>query len=175
LQGDLVIETPDWLEHMLVHVQKAGVGAVGSLIVYDNGLIRAAGLALDPEAGAAAVGHRADGRSRGHFGLLAAERNVSAVSAACLMIRKSVFQEVNGFDGSRFERAFADVDLCLRLRARGYRHVFTPRARCVYQGRMLPRVLQRPDPRALAALKQRWHRELERDPYTFMSPLQPAR
>ena len=127
LNNDTQVVDPDWLGAMLEQAQRPEVGAVGARLHYPDGRIQHAGLVLG-------IGGVADHAFRGlsgdafsYFGLATVVRNVSAVTAACMMVRRGAFDEVHGFD-ERLEVALNDVDLCLRLRQRGYLVVYTPRA-----------------------------------------------
>ena len=127
LNNDTQVIEPDWLGAMLEHAQRPEVGAVGARLHYPNGRIQHAGLVLG-------IGGVADHAFRGlpadtfsYFGLATVVRNVSAVTAACMMVRRDTFDEARGFD-ERLEVALNDVDLCLRLRERGYLVVYAPRA-----------------------------------------------
>ncbi len=127
LNNDTQVVEPDWLGAMLESAQRADVGAVGARLHYPDGRIQHAGVVLG-------IGGVADHAFRGlpgdaysYFGLATVVRNVSAVTAACMMMRRRTFEEMNGFD-ERLGVALNDVDLCLRLRRRGYLIVYTPRA-----------------------------------------------
>ena len=127
LNNDTQVVEPDWLGGMLEHAQRPEVGAVGARLYYPDGRIQHAGLVLG-------IGGVADHAFRGlpgdvahYFNLPTVVRNVSAVTAACMMVPRRVFEELNGFD-ERLEVALNDVDFCLRLRQRGYLIIYTPRA-----------------------------------------------
>jgi GT2 family glycosyltransferase len=103
------------------------VGAVGAKLYYPKGTIQHAGLIIGVE-GIAIHLHKFFPRdSSGYFGRLKAIQNLSAVTGACLMTRREVFTEVGGFD-ERLSLAFNDVDLCLKIREKGYLIVWTPHA-----------------------------------------------
>ena len=127
LNNDTQVVEPDWLNAMLEHAQRPEVGAVGARLSYPDGRIQHAGLVLG-------IGGVADHAFRGlpgeqfsYFGLATVVRNVSAVTAACMMVSRRAFDEAGGFD-ERLEVALNDVDLCLRLRQKGYLIVYTPLA-----------------------------------------------
>ncbi len=127
LNNDTQVVESEWLAAMLEHAQRPEVGAVGARLHYPDGRIQHAGLILG-------IGGVADHAFRGlpgnvanYFGLDTVVRNVSAVTGACMMVPRRAFEEVGGFD-ERLEVALNDVDLCLRLRQRGYLIVYTPRA-----------------------------------------------
>jgi len=130
LNNDLTVETSDWLEQMVGQALPPEVGAVGARLLFPDGRIQHAGVILG-----AGGGHLADhahkGLPRVHHGyfshaLLAQE--VSAVTAACMLVRRSAYLEAGGFDEEKLPIAFNDVDFCLRLRAAGYRIIYTPYA-----------------------------------------------
>jgi len=113
LNNDAFVRVPDWLERLLEHAQRPEVGAVGCQLRYPNGDLQHCGVGLGH-------GHIAS-TARGQAGV----RNVSAVTAACMMLRREVFDEVGGFD-ERFAISFNDVDLCMRITKRGYRIIYNP-------------------------------------------------
>jgi GT2 family glycosyltransferase len=107
--------------------------------------------------------HRQPAASPGYFGSAVVTRNCSAVTAACLMTRREVFDEVGAFD-ENLPIDFNDVDFCLRVRRAGYRIVFTPYARLYHhESASFGRRLQ--NPRELALMRERWGSALDRDPY----------
>jgi len=112
---------------MLQHAQRNEVGAVGAKLYFGDGTIQHAGVAIGINGVAANVYSGEDGSSRGYMNRLMTVQNVSAVTAACLMMRKGVFREVGGFS-EQFEVAFNDVDLCMKIRERNYLIVWTPYA-----------------------------------------------
>jgi GT2 family glycosyltransferase len=102
-------------------------------------------------------------RTEAYFGLAQVVRNVSAVTGACLMIRRQVFDEVQGFDEA-FRIAYGDVDLCLRIRQAGYLIVYTPLAMLVHHESATRRALHPPEDERLA--RERWRGVIVRgDPY----------
>jgi GT2 family glycosyltransferase len=117
----------DWLDRMIDHVVRKEIGAVGSKLYYPNGTVQHAGL-INGREGIAVHLHKYFSKgSFGYFGRLKAVQNVSAVSGACLMVRREVFTEVGGFD-KRLSCAFNDVDLCFKIREKGYLIIWTPYA-----------------------------------------------
>ncbi len=126
LSGDLRTENRDWLREMLMLAQREDTGAVGSLILFEDGRVRHAGLILGFGKGhIAGRGHYRAEAGAGYFGQLAIVEDVSAVSGECLLIRRSLFERMHGFDPT-FGQALWDVDLCLRLREEGLLVVYTP-------------------------------------------------
>ena len=127
LEGNLECADGDWIEEMLMFAQQDGIGAVGGKVYFADRTLRQAGLVIG-------LGRkRLVGRSHfrmqegnsGYFGQLAIAGNVSAVSLECMMVKRERFEQVGGFDVN-YEDVLFDVDLCLKLTERGYRHVFTP-------------------------------------------------
>lgn len=128
LNNDIEVITPDWIEQMLQHAQRPNVGVVGAKLLYPDGKIQHAGVVLGI-GGVADHAHKSLPRtSPGYFGTVIDIRNYSAVTAACMMVPKGVFEACQGFDEERLAVAFNDVDLCLRVRSLGYLCVYTPYA-----------------------------------------------
>jgi GT2 family glycosyltransferase len=127
LNNDTEVVTADWLQHMAYYAEQPEVGAAGALLAYDDRTVQHAGVALGMRGTADHVMRRFPINVDGYAGNLACAREVSVITAACLMIRTSLFHEIGGFN-YHFFTAYQDVDLCLRLRARGLRIVLTPRA-----------------------------------------------
>ena len=127
LNNDTQVINNDWLEQMLQFVMRPDVGAVGAKLYYPDDSIQHAGVIVGV-GGVAGHGYKNFPRQApGYFGQLVLPRNVSAVTAACLMIRKQVFLEINGFD-EKYVLAFGDIDLCLNILQKGYLNVWTPYA-----------------------------------------------
>lgn len=127
LNNDVEIINREWLEQMLQFAIRPGTGAVGAKLYYPDGTIQHGGIILGI-GGIAGHSHKYFPKNHpGYFGQLALPHNISAVTAACLMIRKQVFQEINGFDES-YPVSFGDIDLCLRILQKGYLNVWTPYA-----------------------------------------------
>lgn len=127
LNNDTQVITVNWLEELLMYAQRKDVGAVGAKLYYANKTIQHAGVVLGLGAHRTA-GHSHYGQHRenlGYMGRLCYAQNVSAVTGACLMMKKALFEEVGGLDES-FAISLNDVDLCLKLREKGYLNVFTP-------------------------------------------------
>jgi len=125
LNNDIEVITPDWIENMLEYAQRDEVGAVGALLYYPHERIQHGGIIIGL-GGTVGHSHRhVSRRSLGYFGRAKVVQNLSAVTAACMMTKKRVFHEVDGFD-EYLKYDFNDVDFCLKLRDRGYLIVFTP-------------------------------------------------
>jgi GT2 family glycosyltransferase len=127
LNNDVEVITPDWLERLLEHVQRPEIGAAGAKLYFPDDTVQHGGVILGV-GGIASHAHVGWARPEaGYFGRLAIIQNVTAVTGACLMTRRAVFAEVGGFD-ERFVLAYNDVDLCLKMREKGYRIIWTPYA-----------------------------------------------
>lgn len=127
LNNDTQVITVNWIEEMLMYGQRDDVGAVGAKLYYEDRTIQHAGIVLGLGA------HRTAGHSHykvnienvGYMGRLCYAQDISAVTGACLLVRKAWFDELGGLDES-FAVALNDVDFCLRLREKGLLNVFTP-------------------------------------------------
>ena len=132
LNNDTKVISPDWIEEMLMLAQRNDVGAVGAMLYYPDDTVQHAGAVmiwLDREK-LPAVPHAYMGWARGEAGELnrmAVVQNYSIVTGACLMVRKRVWQEMDGMD-EKFAVAYNDVDFCLRLLDAGYVNTWTPYA-----------------------------------------------
>jgi len=126
LNNDTEIISPDWLESMLEHASRKEVGAVGAKLLYPNNLIQHAGVLVGVGGVANCAFMNKDLYDNGYFGFVNVIRNYSAVTAACLMIKKETFERINGLDEENLAVTFNDIDLCLRLRELGYLIVYTP-------------------------------------------------
>ena len=125
LNDDTEVISPGWLEEMSGLAQRSDVGAVGCLLSYPDDTVQHGGIIVGI-GGVAGHAHKYFPRGDfGSFGRLKVVQNLSAVTAACLMTRRSVFEEIGGFDEA-LSHAFNDVDFCLRIREKGYLVVYTP-------------------------------------------------
>jgi glycosyltransferase involved in cell wall biosynthesis/GT2 family glycosyltransferase len=129
LNNDVEAMAPGWLEEMAGWMSLDGVGAVGAKLLYADNTIQHAGVVVGARGGLAAhIFHRLPGSVIGFNFLTHAARNVSAVTAACLLTSKQLFDEVGGFDQNELAMEYNDVDFCLRLARSNKRIVFTPQA-----------------------------------------------
>jgi GT2 family glycosyltransferase/ribosomal protein L29 len=127
LNNDTEIISGDWLEHLVYYGEQPDVGAAGALLAYEDQTVQHAGVALGMRGTADHIMRGFPREVDGYAGSLVCAREVSAVTGACLTIRKPLFEEIGGFN-PHFFTAYQDVDLCLRLRARGLRVIYTPQA-----------------------------------------------
>jgi GT2 family glycosyltransferase len=127
LNNDVEAINPDWLEWMVKHALRPEVGVVGAKLLYADDTIQHAGIVVGMGGVAGHVLLRFPRDADGYMNRLRVTHNVAAVTGACLMTRRAVFEQVGGFDES-FVLAFNDVDLCLQIQAAGYRVIWTPEA-----------------------------------------------
>jgi len=113
---------------MLYYARQEDVGAVGAMLLYPDWTVQHAGVVLGCRGTADHVSRNAPANSDGYEGSLSCAREVSAVTAACMMLSRSAFERAGGFS-EEYSTAYQDVDLCLRLRSLGFRNIFTPHAR----------------------------------------------
>ena len=169
INDDIEVLAEDWLEQMLFLAEQERVGCVGAKLVYPDRRIQHGGIVLGLY-GLAGHAHRfAKHDDPGYLGRLNSIQNVSAVTAACLLVRRRIFDEVGGLDEG-LAVAFNDVDFCLRVRAAGYLNVWTPFAELIHhesvsRGRDLSPAKSRRFAGEYATMQQRWGRELLDDPY----------
>ncbi|GAC1339590.1 MAG: hypothetical protein NVSMB18_08040 [Acetobacteraceae bacterium] len=138
LNDDVAVIEPGWLREMVGHALRPDVGAVGARLLFADGALQHAGIVLGVgafEGGPGIAGHfglRAPGDAEGHGGQFVLTREVSAVTGACLALRRSVFERVGGLDAANLAVSLNDLDLCLRIRAHGLRVVWTPFAELLH-------------------------------------------
>jgi GT2 family glycosyltransferase len=171
LNNDIEITQVDWLREMVSRAVQPDAGAVGAKLYYPDGKIQHAGIVtgLGADGVAGHVYTEAPRDLTGSFGDLLLAREVSAVTAACMVVRRAVFVEVGGFDETNLPVSYNDVDFCLRLRERGYRNIVTPFAELTHW-ESASRGRDDPAPGArvrdeIAYMRHRWGDALMRDPY----------
>jgi len=127
LNNDTQVITANWMEELLMYAQREDVGAVGAKLYYADNTIQHAGviLGLGAHRTAGHCHYKQQRQNLGYMGRLCYAQNFSAVTGACLMVKKSLYDELGGLDES-FEISLNDVDFCLRLREKGLLNVFTP-------------------------------------------------
>ena len=160
LQDNVEPIDPDWLTIMCEHVQRAEIGAVGPRLINPNGKIEHAGLVLGVNGIAQSAFHDFPAEHPGVNRQLRMTRNCSAITGACVLMRREVFQAIGGFDETLPEE-FAQIDLCLKIRRSGYLIVYTPLAKLYWDTSSPDNI----DTSSEAVMRQRWSDVLERDPY----------
>jgi O-antigen biosynthesis protein len=154
---------------MVSLVTQPGIGAVGAKLLYPNGTIEHAGVVAGI---GSTVGHphrRSGWLEPGYFGRLLLTQSYSAVSWACMVVRRAAFDEVGGFAEDSFSGAFADADFCFRLGDAGWRVGWTPSAELIHhQSAAEPRESEGENAtrfaRDIRHLQRRWHTRLDHDP-----------
>jgi GT2 family glycosyltransferase len=131
LNNDLEVTDPNWLDEMVRHALRPEVGAVGPKLYYASGTIQHAGVVLGVGGVASHLMKHQPPDSPGYAGKIALTQQFSSVTGACLLTRKAVWDEVGGLD-ENLPVAFNDIDLCLKIRAAGYRVIWTPWAQLVH-------------------------------------------
>ncbi len=172
LNNDTQIITVNWMEELLMYAQREDVGAVGGKLYYTDKTIQHAGvvIGLGAHRTAGHVHYRQKRENLGYMGRLCYAQNVSAVTGACLMVKKRLYEEAGGLDES-FAVSLNDVDFCLKLRRMGYLNVFTPFAEA-YHFESVSRGLDTDGEKAeryneeSARFREKWKEELAAgDPY----------
>ncbi|MMZ50432.1 Chondroitin synthase [compost metagenome] len=133
LNDDIEILSPTWFDDMVGQAMRSNIGAVGAFLMYPDGTIQHSGLTLGlGSQRAAGDGHHyRPVDDPGYFGAMLSVKNVSAVTAACLMVKKSVFEEVDGLD-ENLTVAYNDVDFCIKIREKGYLNLWLPYVQMIH-------------------------------------------
>ncbi|WP_418139360.1 glycosyltransferase [Oceanimonas smirnovii] len=158
-----------WLSEMVSQVCRPEIGCVGAKLYYPNGSLQHAGVILGI-GGVAGHSHKYfNGNALGYFARLQLVQNLSAVTAACLLVRKEVFEQVGGLNEEHLKVAFNDVDFCLKVREAGYRNLFTPFAELYHHESVSRGAEDNPEKQArfqaeIAYMRQTWGTVLDNDP-----------
>jgi GT2 family glycosyltransferase len=126
LNNDVEPISPEWLSELVSHAVRPEIGVVGGRLLYPDGSVQHAGVASGVLRVAAHLFRGIPRDAPGYFGQAHLLRASTIVTGACLVVRRSVFEEVGGLDERDLAVAFNDVDLCLKIQQRGYRNLFTP-------------------------------------------------
>tara|TARA_S200000501_G_scaffold378693_1_gene442843 strand:+ start:10182 stop:12392 length:2211 start_codon:yes stop_codon:yes gene_type:complete len=169
LNDDVEVINDEWLSEMVSHACRNEIGCVGAKLYYPNETIQHAGVILGI-GGVAGHSHKYFSRhDNGYFSRLKLVQNLSAVTGACLVVRKEIFNEVGGLNETDLAVAFNDVDFCLKVLAAGYRNLWTPYAE-LYHHESVSRGEDNTLMKRHRALKEAhymrvtWFKELEADP-----------
>ena len=169
VNNDIEVISPDWLDELVSHALRPGVGAVGARLWFPDDTLQHGGVVLGL-GGVAGHIHMGIGRDQlGHQGRAALTQNLSAVTAACLVVKKSIFEAVGGLNEQDLAVAFNDVDFCLRVREAGYRNVWTPFAELYHYESASRGYEDTPEKqqrfsKEVAYMHQRWGKLLQTDP-----------
>lgn len=129
LNNDTEVLEGDWLREMVSHALRPDIGAVGAKLLYPDGRLQHAGVILGIGGWAGHAHKGQSGKTRGRWGRAALTSNFAAVTGACLVMRKTLFDELGGLNETDLAVACSDIDLCLRASERGWRTLWTPHAR----------------------------------------------
>jgi GT2 family glycosyltransferase len=163
LNNDIEVIAPGWIEAMLQYAQMQGIGCVGAQLLYEDGTVQHAGGLLlgDWIAGHACRKLRPGDRT--YIDALATVRECSFVTAACLMVARAKFNAVGGLEAAFLPNGYGDVDFCLSLGAKGFRHVYVPQAVLYhYESKSRGRAIETFE---RMEIKSRWAKALSLDPY----------
>ena len=168
LNNDMQITQPDWLEEMVGWALQEGVAAVGARLWYGDDTLQHGGIVLGIQ-GMAGHAHKHLPKGQpGYLNRAVLHQTVSAVTGACMVVRRSVFEEMNGFEEA-LGVAYNDVDFCLRARKAGYRNVWTPHAEMIHHESISRGFEDSPEKQArfqteAALMRERWGTWLDKDP-----------
>jgi glycosyltransferase involved in cell wall biosynthesis len=169
INNDIEVISPDWLTEMVGHACRPEIGCVGAKLYYDNDTIQHAGVIVGL-GGAAGHSHKHFPRDApGYFFRLKIVQDLSAVTAACMLVRKSIFLNVGALNEKDLAIAFNDVDFCLRVRESGYRNIWTPYAELYHHESVSRGAEDSPEKVArfekeIAYMKTQWGGQLMKDP-----------
>ncbi|HEY2535246.1 MAG TPA: glycosyltransferase family 2 protein, partial [Xanthobacteraceae bacterium] len=170
LNNDVDVINADWLDELVSHALRPEVGAVGAKLYYADDTLQHGGVILGV-GGVAAHEHKHVPRaSDGYFGRLKLTHSLSCVTAACIAVRRAVYDAVGGFDEKHLTIAFNDVDFCIRVREAGYRIIWTPYAE-LYHYESLSRGYETTPEKAnrfadeIKYMRARWGEILDNDPF----------
>lgn len=170
VNNDIEVITADWLTEMVSWAQQPAIGCVGAKLYYPDDTVQHAGVIVGL-GGVAGHSHKHAPRADpGYHRRLQLPQNLSAVTAACMLVRKRVYAEVGGLDSQHLKVAFNDVDFCLKVRNAGYRNVWTPFAELYHHESKSRGYEDTPEKVArfngeVEVMRARWAGDLDSDPY----------
>jgi O-antigen biosynthesis protein len=170
VNNDIEVIAPEWLDEMVSHATRPEIGVVGARLLYPDGRLQHGGVILGI-CGIAGHFHKYNSSDApGYFARGFLVQNLSAVTAACALVRRSVFDEAGGLDAENLPVAFNDVDFCVRVREAGYRNLWTPYAELFHHESVSRGLDTTPEQKVRAQgeslyMKRRWGRMLVEDPY----------
>ena len=169
LNDDIEVLSPEWLDELASFAVQPDVGAVGARLWYPDGTLQHGGVIIGIREVAGHAHPRLPKGHHGYFSRAVLQQELSAVTGACLMVRREVFDAVGGLD-ERIAVAFNDIDFCLRLRAAGYRNIWTPFAELVHHESASRGYEDNPEKmarfqRELRFMQERWGDVLHGDPH----------
>jgi O-antigen biosynthesis protein len=170
VNNDIEVIEPGWLVEMVSHAVRPQIGAVGAKLFYPDGRVQHAGVVMGYGGSAGHCFHLAPRNAPCYFGYALLTRAVSAVTGACLVLRKSIFLEVGGLNEKNLAVAFNDVDICLKIQMLGYRNVWTPFAKLAHHESASRGYEDTPEKKArikleISYLQKTWGTVMENDPF----------
>jgi len=170
LNNDIEVENRGWLTEMVSHAARPEVGAVGARLWYPDGTLQHGGVVLGIGGLASHAFPRIPRGHPGYYNRAFLQQDCSAVTGACMAVRKKVFQKFNGFDEVDLGVNFSDIDLCLRLRAGGYEIIWTPYANLIHResasrGHQRTEEQQKQFLREANYMRETWGADLLHDPF----------
>ncbi|NQZ87238.1 MAG: glycosyltransferase [Colwellia sp.] len=169
MNNDIEVLHENWLEEMVMHVIREDIGCVGAKLYYPNMTIQHAGVIVGLW-GCAGHSHKHFKRTdHGYMNRLNVVQNYSAVTAACMAVRKTVFNDVKGFNEEDLTVSFNDVDLCLKIKEKGYRNLWTPYAEMIHHESISRGSEDTPEKKIreakeIAYMQSTWHLNTKVDP-----------
>jgi GT2 family glycosyltransferase len=170
VNNDISIIHADWLAEMISLAVLPGNGAIGAKLFYPDDTVQHGGVVLGIMGVANHAHYKAPRHALGYFDKLVLTSDISAVTGACLIVRRTIYEEVGGLDAVNLPVSFNDVDLCLKIQARGYRNIWTPFA-CLYHHEspsrgsdMAPDKVERAAREAMF-MRAKWAPHLDREPF----------
>lgn len=170
INNDVEVISPNWLTEMVSHAVRPEIGCVGAKLYYSNGQIQHAGVILGI-GGVAGHSHKYFSKEQyGYFSRLILVQNLTAVTAACLLVRREIYNQVGGLNEKDLTVAFNDVDFCLKVYSAGYRNLWTPYAELYHHESISRGAEDNPEKiarfnREVEYMKATWLALLDRDPY----------
>lgn len=170
LNNDTEVITPDWMEEMVGRLMQEGVGVVGAKLYYPDGCVQHAGDAVGPSGCADHLHSMIERDAPGYCNRAIVAQELSAVTAACLVTWKELYEQLGGLDEANLRVAFNDVDYCLRVQEEGYRIIWTPHAELYHHESASRGADDSPEKgkrtrREADFMRRRWRGRMEHDPY----------
>ncbi len=170
VNNDIEVISPEWLSEMLSHAIRPDIGCVGAKLYYGNDTLQHGGVVCGI-GGVAGHSHKYFSRSNtGYFNRLFLTQTMSAVTAACLLVRRDIYEKVGGLDETNLKIAFNDIDFCLKVREAGYRNLWTPYAELYHYESISRGIEDTPAKQErfrgeVEFMQKKWGNMLEIDPY----------
>ncbi len=169
LNNDIEVINPEWLDELISHACRPGIGAVGARLIFPNGTIQHAGIVLGIGGWAGHAHKSFSSLHPGYAGRLTLQSNFSAVTGACMAVQKRYFEQVGGFDEVNLRVACNDVDLCLKFTELGLRNLYTPFASLYHHESATRGYEDTPEKKArfqteVAYMWKRWPAPMANDP-----------